>query len=266
MVQAFANLVAVAVGRAMLADEAREAWQRVEAEFLRNTLLSGVSHELRTPLAAITGAASTLLETGDQLSSANRVELLEAIAGESERMERLITNLLDMTRMEAGGLIVKKEWQPFQEVVGSVLHHLDRRLRGRRVRADVPSELPLVQIDAVLIEQVLVNLLDNAMEYTPPGSPIEITARATEDGIAVEVADEGPGIPAGAEDRVFQKFFRAGRAENRRGIGLGLAICRGIVEAHGGKITARNRAGSGGAVFRFTIPFGGTPPTVDASA
>ncbi|MGB7157202.1 MAG: ATP-binding protein, partial [Tepidisphaeraceae bacterium] len=264
-VQAFANLAAVAVERAMLAEEARQAWERVEAEFLRNTLLSGVSHELRTPLAAITGAASTLIETGQGLSDDARAEMLDTVYTEAERMERLITNLLDMTRLESGGMTVKKEWQPLQEAIGSALHRMERRLRGRGVTTDVPNDLPLVQIDGVLIEQVLMNLIDNAVEYTPAGSAIAVAARATGDAVEVEVADEGPGLPPGAEDRVFQKFFRGGQIGARRGIGLGLAICRGIVDAHGGRITARNRP-SGGAVFSFTIPATATPPTVDRAA
>jgi K+-sensing histidine kinase KdpD len=242
-------------------EEARQAWERVEAEFLRNTLLSGVSHDLRTPLSAITGAASTLIENRDQLSDAAQSEMLDTIYGESERMERLINNLLDMTRVESGGLQVRKEWQPLQEVVGSVLHRIERRLGGRKIRTDLPADLPLVQIDSVLIGQVLMNLLDNAIAYTPPNSTIEIRAREMRDPreIEVEVADNGPGIPPGTETRVFQKFFRAAQPEKRQGIGLGLAICRGIIDAHGGMISARN-AREGGAVFRFTIPMTQQPP------
>ncbi len=242
-------------------EEARQAWERVEAEFLRNTLLSGVSHDLRTPLSAITGAASTLIENRDHLSDAAQSEMLDTIYGESERMERLINNLLDMTRVESGGLQVKKEWQPLQEVVGSVLHRLERRLGGRKLKTDLPPDLPLVQIDSVLIGQVLMNLLDNAIAYTPPTSTIQIRARQAGDGreVAIDVIDDGPGIPAGTETRVFQKFFRAAQPEKRQGIGLGLAICRGIVEAHGGTIGAGNRP-EGGAVFRFTIPMTQSPP------
>ena len=247
------------------AEEAQQAWERVEAEFLRNTLLSGVSHELRTPLSAITGAASTLIENGDALSPPARKEMLDTIYSESERMERLINNLLDMTRLEAGGMQVKKEWLPLEEVFGSALHRLDRRLLGREVRTDLPGNLPLVQIDALLIEQVLMNLLDNAIEYTPPLSTIEISARRNGSAVEVEVADDGPGLPAGTEERVFQKFFRAAQAERRQSIGLGLAICRGIVELHGGTIRAQNRP-SGGAAFCFTIPITQAAPSVDGTA
>jgi two-component system sensor histidine kinase KdpD len=245
------------------ATAARRAWEWAEAEFLRNTLLSAVSHDLRTPLAGITGAASTLIEAGDALPPEARAEMLATIYSESERMDRLVANLLDMTRLESGGLVLKKEWQPLAEVVGSALRHLDRRLRGRRVEIDLPGDLPLAEFDAVAVEQVLVNLLDNAAAHTPPGTPVSIRARGADGHVEVEVADEGPGLPPGTEGRVFEKFFRAGD-EGRHGTGLGLAICRGIVEAHGGTITAGNRPG-GGAAFRFTLPRGGTPPTIDST-
>lgn len=263
MVEAFASQAALALERATLAEEARQAWERVEAEFLRNTLLSGVSHELRTPLAAITGAASGIREAGDAMPAAHKAEMLDLIAAEAERMERLVNNLLDMTRLESGALRLNKQWQPLQEVIGSALHHLERRLGGRRVNTDVPSELPLVLIDGSAIEQVLTNLIDNALEYTPPETAIEVAARVEGNGLAVEVADRGPGLPPGTEKRVFDKFYRA--SQKRRGIGLGLAICRGIVEAHGGTIIASNRPG-GGACFRFTLPLDASPPSVDSTA
>ena len=244
---------------------ARQAWERVEAEFLRNTLLSGVSHELRTPLAAITGAASTLIETDSALNKETRQDLLETIYSESERMERLITNLLDMTRMESGGMVLKREWLPVQELVGSALRRHDRRLQGREVKSNLPADLPLIHADGVLIEQVLTNLIDNAIEYTPPQSSIEVAASVSDHEIAIEVSDRGPGLPAGTEKRVFEKFFRIRPTETRRGIGLGLAIVRGIVEAHGGQISAANRP-DGGALFRFTLPLTDAPPSLDSSA
>jgi two-component system sensor histidine kinase KdpD len=268
LMEAFASQAALALERAALAEEAKAAWERVEAEFVRNTLLSGVSHDLRTPLAAITGAVSSLTETGESLPPEARREMLDTIYEEAGRMERLVNNLLDMTRLESGGLVLKREWQPLQEVVGSALRHLDRRLSGREVRADLPPDLPLVQIDGVAVEQVLVNLIDNAIEYTPADVAVEIVGRAAaEGGVVVEVADRGPGLPPGTEQRVFDKFFRARTAggQARLGVGLGLAICRGIVGAHGGTITAANRPG-GGAVFRFTLPSTGRPPAVDNAA
>ena len=253
LIEAFASQAAQAVERATLAEEARAAWERVEAEFLRNTLLSGVSHELRTPLAGIIGSASALVETADRLTPESRGELLDSILSEAEHMERLINNLLDMTRLEAGGMLIKKEWQPIQEVIGSALRSLDRRLTGRPINVNLAPDLPMVNIDAVTIEQVLANLLDNAVEYTPAASPIDLSAKTAPAQVMVEIADHGPGLPPGTEQRVFEKFFRIRPGEGRRGIGLGLAIARGIVEAHGGKISSENRP-EGGAVFRFTLP------------
>ena len=248
------------------AAEARTAWERLEAESLRNTLLSAVSHDLRTPLAAITGSASTLIETGKDLSSDARAEMLDTIYSEAGRMERLINNLLDMTRLEAGGLVLKREWQPMQEVVGSALHHLDRRLSGRTVTTQIPASLPLVQIDGLAIEQVLVNLIDNALDYTPGDAAIHVSADAANGAIVVEVVDHGHGLPPGTERRVFEKFFRAhSPGQSKHGVGLGLAICRGVVEAHGGTISAGNRPG-GGAIFRFTLPLVGQAPPVNSSA
>lgn len=264
LLEAFASQSALAIERARLAEETRAAWERVEAEFMRNTLLSSVSHDLRTPLAAIAGAASSLVEAGDSLPLAVRREMAESIFEESDRMERLVNNLLDMTRLESGGLHIRKEWQPIAEVIGSALHHLDRRLHGREVRVEIPPGLPLIPLDAIAIEQVLTNLLDNAVQYTFPGSPIDIRVELGERQIAIELLDRGPGLPSGEEQQVFQKFFRAqpaGIDRARRGIGLGLAISKGIVEAHGGTIIARNRPG-GGACFRLTLPIEGTPPAL----
>src|SRR5437660_5638367 len=208
------------------AKAAREAWERAEAEFLRNTLLSGVSHDLRTPLSAITGAASTLIEAGQELPAPDRAAMLETISSEAERMERLISNLLEMTRLESGTVAFKKEWQPLAEVVGTALHHVGKRLGNRPVRIDLPLNLPLVCVDSVALEQVLVNLLDNAVEHTPPSTAIEIAGAANNGNVTIDIADHGPGLPTGVEARIFEKFFRAHGGANRRGIGLGLAICR----------------------------------------
>lgn len=266
LAEAFASQTALAIERATLAEEARTAWERVEAEFLRNTLLSGVSHELRTPLAGITGAATALVESESNLSDDARLELLDTLISEAERMERLINNLLDMTRLEAGGLALKREWQPLQEVIGATLHHMDRRLKGREISIALPGDLPLLNIDAAAMEQVFANLLDNALEYTPARTPLELTAQSRQREVVIEVSDHGPGIPPGTERRVFEKFFRAGAGPGRRGIGLGLAICRAIVESHGGRISASNRPIGTGAVFTLVLPVGDPPPGVDATA
>jgi two-component system sensor histidine kinase KdpD len=245
---------------------ARLAWERAEAEFLRNTLLSAVSHDLRTPVAGITGAASALIEAGDKLSPQSRAELLETIATEAEQMESRIRNLLNMTRLDSGGVAVSREWQHMQEVIGAALRSLGKRLGTRRVQTRIASDLPLVYIDGLAIEQVVFNLTDNALEYTPADRPIEIEASAGPDQMLLTVADRGPGFPPGLEQRVFEKFFRASVAgrKSARGLGLGLAICKGIVEAHGGTIAAANRP-DGGAIFRVALPLKEPAPLVDGT-
>jgi len=246
---------------------AREAWERAEAEFLRNTLLSAVSHDLRTPIAGITGAVSTLIEAGDKLSDKSRSELLETIATEAERMEHRINNLLDMTRLDSGGVALAREWLHIQELVGAALRSLKKRLGTRRVQTCITADLPLVYMDGVAIEQVLFNLTDNALEHTPEDSPIEIEAMKNGNELVLTVADKGPGLPPGIEQRVFDKFFQAssGIRKSGRGLGLGLAICKGIVVAHGGTITAANRP-EGGAIFRVTLPLKEFAPQVDGTA
>jgi K+-sensing histidine kinase KdpD len=232
---------------------------RVTTEERRSSLLSALSHDLRTPLAAITGAATTLRDESAAIDSAQRRELLDTICEEADRLERLVRNLLDMTRLESGALVVRRQWMPLEEIVGAALTRVESQLDGRPVRTDLPADLPLVSADGVLLEQVFVNLLENAAKYTPAGSPVEIVARAPNAGaIAIEVADRGPGIPPGDEGRLFDKFFR-GRQAGSSGAGLGLAICRGVIGAHGGTIEAANRP-NGGAVFRMTLPIVGSPP------
>jgi two-component system sensor histidine kinase KdpD len=263
--ETFVNQTALALERARLAQEAQDARVRAETERLRSALLTSVSHDLRTPLAAITGAATTMLEPGAPLDARTQHELLESIRDEGERLNRLVQNLLEMTKLESGALQLHRDWHPLEEVVGAALGRLAKSLGSRRVSTSIPPDLPLVAIDDVLIEQVLVNLLDNAIKYTPPDSAIRIIATATRDKVTVEVADHGPGLPPGGEDRVFEKFYRAAPA-GRHGAGLGLAICRGIVEAHGGRIWAQNLP-EGGVAFLFTLPLSGArPATVPVDA
>jgi two-component system sensor histidine kinase KdpD len=258
LLAAFTGQIATAIERARLADTAQQARIQIETEQLRNSLLSSVSHDLRTPLAVITGSAATLAESG--LDGATRAELLDTIQEEGQRLNRLVRNLLDMTRLQAGALQVKKEWQSMEEVIGSALGRLDARLEGRAVETDVPEDLPMAPFDPILMEQVLVNLLENAIKYTPEGSPIRISARHADKAIEVSVSDRGPGVPPEDVEKVFEKFFRA--SERKGGVGLGLTICRGIVTAHGGRLWVEARPG-GGAVFRFTVPLEGEPPRVD---
>jgi two-component system sensor histidine kinase KdpD len=262
LLETCANQMALALERAELALEAERARVRAEAERLRSTLLSSVSHDLRTPLAAITGAASSLLEEGERLSSGTRRELVESVAEEAGRLNRLVGNLLDMTRLESGALQVRKDWHSLEEIIGAALERLGSRLEGRPVQVTIPDRIGLVPLDDVLIEQVLFNLVENAVKYTPPGTPIEIGVEVAGTDARVEIADRGPGLKPGEEQRVFEKFYRARDGDHPAGIGLGLTISRGIVEAHGGAMTAANRPG-GGAIFRFTLPLEGTPPSVE---
>jgi len=259
----FAIMLAVGLLIATLAVRVREQTEaadriraEAEAERLRHTLLSSVSHDLRTPLAAITGAATALAREGE-LDAETRRDLLDAIAEESHRLNRLVTNLLDMTRLEAGPLRLNREWLPVEEVVGSALARMEPRLPAARVVTSLPADLPLVPVDAVLVEQLLVNLLENAARYAGPAAHVNVGARAEPGAVLVEIRDDGPGLPPGREERIFEKFHRGSAREH--GFGLGLAICRAIVTAHGGRIWAENAAPQG-AVFRFTLPVGGEPP------
>ena len=230
--------------------------REMETERLRNTLLSSVSHDLRTPLAAITGAASSLLQPVPLDPDVER-GLKEAIYDEADRLGRLVTNLLDMTRVESGSLQLSTEWHSLEELVGAALSRLDRSRKGRPVDVSMPADLPLVPMDAVLMEQVFVNLIDNAFKYTPPGSLVRVAATVAARTARIEIADEGPGLPPGAEDRVFEKFYRG--TPGRAGFGLGLPICRAIVTAHGGRFWSEARLPRGTA-FLFTLPLGEGPP------
>ncbi len=264
LLETFAHQTSVAIERAYLVEEAQAATIQMETERLRNSLLSSVSHDLRTPLASITGAASILLDPAVQLPPDAQRDLAATIAEESERLNRLLSNLLEMTRLEAGAVQVHKEWQPLEEVIGAALNRLDTRLRSRAVTVQLPADLPLVPLDGVLIEQVLINLLENALKYTPPATPIEISARQEAVHIVVCVADHGPGLTAEAIAHIFEKFYRARPQDATGGSGLGLAIARGMIEAHGGQIWAENRSDGTGALFSFTLPLEGEPPMLQA--
>jgi len=251
LLEAFAALVGSALERTMLADEARMATLRAETEALRNALLSSVSHDLRTPLGVVTGVTSALLDRAPKDEETRRL-LLTTAHDEALRLSQLVRNLLDMTRVDAGALSVRKELQPLEEVIGAALTRLEHRLRDREVGTDIPEDLPLAPFDSILIEQVLINLLENAAKYTPPGTAIDVAVRLYEGIVQIEVADRGPGVAKEDVERVFDKFYRA-REREGGGVGLGLTICRGVVLAHGGRIWAEDRAG-GGASSRFTLP------------
>jgi two-component system, OmpR family, sensor histidine kinase KdpD len=262
LLETFLNQTALAIERVRLAQAAHNAQIKVETESLRNSLLAGISHDLRTPLAAIVGAASSLAEEPERLSPESRRELARTIYDEGQRMATLANNILDMARLDAGAVTLNRDWYPLEEIVGGVLTRMRARLEARPVRIALPNDAPLVKLDAVLIEQVLTNLLENALKYTPAGAGIEISAEFAPEAVTVTVADEGPGIPPGIEEKLFDKFYRASPERAQSGVGLGLTICRAIVEAHGGKIRAGNRSPRG-AAFSFTLPRDETPPAIE---
>jgi two-component system sensor histidine kinase KdpD len=260
----FCGQAALALERELLSVEAQALTVRARTEELRSALLSSVSHDLRTPLAAVTGAASTLLFQGDALSEAARRDLLTAIHEEASHLGRLVGDLLDMTRLESGSVELRKDWTPIEEPIGAALGRLEAALGAREVRVDVAPGLPLVLLDVVLVQQVLINLLENAIKHGGPG-PIEVRAALAGEAVCVEIRDHGPGIAVGSELLIFEKFFRASQRGTPGGVGLGLAICRAITQAHGATLTAGN-AVAGGAVFRVTFPWEGAPPSLIAEA
>jgi two-component system sensor histidine kinase KdpD len=256
LLDALRQQAALAMERVALAEEGRARAVEVEAERLRSTLLSSLSHDLRTPLAGIEGAASTLVRDAAQMPPDTRRDMAANIVQESQRLNRLVGNLLEMVRVESGALALHKEWMPLDEVVGVVLIRLDALLASHPVTVQIPADLPLAPMDPVLIEQVLGNLLENAVRHTPAGTPVRIGAGVEASSLEVWVEDDGPGLPAGDTHALFERFVRGEMATPGTGIGLGLAICRGIVTAHGGSIRAERRV-EGGARFRFTLPLEG---------
>jgi two-component system, OmpR family, sensor histidine kinase KdpD len=261
LLDTFAALIAIALERVHYVEVAQDALVRMESERLRNSLLAALSHDLRTPLTVLVGLAESLTLTKPPLSPA-QLESADAIQDEARRMSTLVSNLLDMARIESGEVKLNLQWQPLEEVVGSALNATRGMLKQHVVEVNIPRDLPLVRIDALLIERVLVNLLENASKYTPPGSRITLSAEVIADQLSVSVSDNGPGLPAGREEAVFQKFTRGERESATPGVGLGLSICRAIVESHQGKIVATRRPG-GGARFSFTLPLGHPPAAAE---
>lgn len=259
LLDAFTAQIALALERVHYVQVAQEAEVNMASERLRNGILSAISHDLRTPLTALVGLSSALAEPAT-LADDTRRELAGAVHEEALRMSSLVINLLDMARLEIGRIRLNKQWQVPQETVGGALRASRLALAQHRVDTALDDELPLVAFDAVLVERVLCNLLENASKYTPAGSCITLGAALSETAICFTVADNGPGLAQGTEESIFEKFTRGQTESATPGVGLGLAICRAIVEAHGGRIWAENRP-NGGACFCFTLP--AEPPPED---
>jgi two-component system, OmpR family, sensor histidine kinase KdpD len=257
LLETFAAQIALALERVHFVDVAQGALLKIESERLRNSLLSAISHDLRTPLTALVGLASTLADR--QLSETSRHELAEAVHEEALRMSNLVNNLLDMARLQAGGVQLNHQWHVLEEIVGSALRSLRRVLAGHVVEVALESSVPLVYMDSVLVERVLCNLIENAAKYTPEGSRIRVGADIHNGELRVSVSDNGPGLPPDMLEAVFDKFTRGEKESATPGVGLGLAICKAIVHAHRGRIWAENRS-EGGARFTFTLPLLEPPP------
>jgi two-component system sensor histidine kinase KdpD len=253
LLEAFADLAAVAIERTQLAEEARNAQILAATEKLQTALLNSISHDLRTPLVSIIGVLSSLQEEGMGLDDTARVNLIQVATEEAERLNHLIANLLDVSRIEAGAMRISRQPSDVQDIVGVALERLGSPSGKRPIKVNIPAEPPFVSVDFGLMVQALVNVLDNALKYSPPDSPIDISGRQVDRQVEIQVADRGIGIPPEDLQRVFDKFYRVHRPDNVTGTGLGLSISKGIVEAHGGRIVAENRPG-GGTIIRLTLP------------
>ena len=264
LLDTFATLIAIALERVHYLAVAQAAQLDMAAERLRNSLLGALSHDLRTPLTALAGLADTLQLSHPPLTAA-QAELAQAIRDEALRTGAQVSNLLDMARLQSGPIRLRREWQPLEDVVGAALQARARQLTQHRLSLDLPADLPLVNVDAVLMERALCNLLENAAKYTPPGSTIGIAACACGAHIEIVVTDNGPGLPPGREHQLFEKFSRGPSESGIPGVGLGLAIVRAVVEAHGGRVRAENSAG-GGARFVIELPRGEPPALPESPA
>lgn len=256
----FCNLIAHSLERLHFAGQAQKATLQAETESLRNALLSAISHDLRTPLTRITGAAGALVESGEDCSFEEKQDLGKVIFDEAQRMSDLISKILNMARLSRGEIVLHPEWNAIEEIVGSALTRLDGSLKDRPIRIQLQASLPLIWMDAVLMEQVLINLIENAIKFTSPGSPIDIGAEKQAHTVQLAVTDYGTGIPKGMEEKLFEKFYSTDTETQNSSIGLGLALCRAIVEAHGGTIRATNVVGKG-AAFIIELPLR-EPPTL----
>jgi two-component system sensor histidine kinase KdpD len=260
LLEAYADLAAVAIESIRLANEAQNAQVLRDTEKLQTALLNAVSHDLRTPLVSVIGVLSSLQEKGMHLDTAAKTNLIQVAREEAERLNHLITNLLDVSRIEAGAIKISRQPSDVQDLIGAALEQLVSRVGSHPVNMEIPAELPFVSVDFGLIVQTLVNILDNALKYSPENSPIDIKARQVRQEMQIEIADRGIGIPSQDLSHVFDKFFRIQRPDSITGTGLGLSISKGIVEAHGGRINAENRPG-GGTIIRLSLPISGNDLT-----
>jgi two-component system sensor histidine kinase KdpD len=253
LLETFAGQVALAMERAQLAEDAEAARVAAETESLRNTLLGSISHDLRTPLAVIAGASSALGDPALQIDPQTRRQLAASIEAKAREMSELISNVLDLMRFESGEVPLRRDWQTVDDLVGTALGRHSQSLQQHGVEVSLPADLPPVYVDAPLVNQVIGNLLENAARHTPAGTRIRVRAAAEGPLVRLTIEDNGPGLPAGDPERLFAKFHRGHEEGNTGGAGLGLAICRAIVNAHGGEIRAAS-SGGGGAQFTFTLP------------
>jgi len=261
----FANQAALAIERSQLADEHLRAEVLARSDELKSALLSAVSHDLRTPLASIKASATSLLQQDVTWSDEDRDELLHAIDEEADRLNRMVANLLDLSRIEAGALKPAFDWYDLREIIYDAVNRSGRPGDQHQITFDLSADLPPLKLDYIEILQVLVNILENAGKYSPPASQIDVAARVEDGNVVVSVADEGVGLPAGEEERIFDRFYRVEAPDRPIGSGIGLAISRGFVEAHGGRIWAeRNKAR--GITVRFTLPISERPPEIDVVA
>jgi len=258
LVVSMARQIALAVERALLSEEKQAAQIEAETERIRSAVLSSVSHDLRSPLAVIGSAASTLVEHGDRLGEPARAEMSRIINEEARRLNELLKSLLDVTRLQAGGLKVSREWESLEEVIGSVLRRVNERTKGHHLRINMPSDLPLLQLDAILVEQALLNLVDNSFKHAFSQQAVEIDVSVLVEEVLVSVTDHGKGVGEDEVTKIFDKFYRKEDAPGG-GLGLGLTIARGIVQVHGGRIWAQHTPG-GGLTVKLTLPLSPTPP------
>jgi two-component system, OmpR family, sensor histidine kinase KdpD len=257
----------LAIERVLLVEDMDRVKRTVESERLRSALLTSISHDLKTPLASVLGAASTMRDLAGNLSDAEKADLLTTVIDESERLNRFIANLLDMTKLESGAIVPNTAPHDVGEIVGSALRRANKILASHRVSLELAADLPMLELDAVLFEQVLFNLLDNAAKYSPPDTTISIRSIRERDAVMLQVADEGEGIPPTELESVFDKFYRVQKGDHvRPGTGLGLAISRGFVEAMHGRITAANRTDRKGAVITIRLPVPAGAGLLDTAA